>query len=132
VKILIVEDDADVRLIMSRALSRDGHTVSQAFNAPAAIRVLEKESFDLVLLDIVLDPEDRAAPTGWAVAAFMQADRRLRTVPVIVISALEPDDIREGATTYANVLVNAVMLLGKPLDLTVLLSAIDRIAKVSS
>lgn len=128
-RILIVEDDADVRLILNRALSREGHEVMLAFNATAAIRLLDSWPFDLVLLDIILNPEDRTAPTGWAVAAYMQAEERLQKVPIIVISALEPDAIRDGATSYANVLVSAVMILGKPLDLGGLLTAIDKIAK---
>lgn len=128
-RILIVDDDPDVRLIMTRALRREGHEVMAAFNAPAAIRLLESWPFDLVLLDIILAPEDRTAPTGWAVAAYMQAEEKLRSVPIIVISGLEPEAIREGALSYANVLVSAVMIIGKPLDLSGLLAAIQKISK---
>lgn len=128
-RILVVEDNADARLIMTRALTREGHVVSSAFTAPSAINLLASEDFDLVLLDIILD-ENRTAPNGWAVAAFMQSHRELRKVPIIVISALEPEAIRAGAESYTNVLVSAVMILGKPLDLDGLLQAIAMLPKL--
>lgn len=128
-RILIVEDNADTRQALQRALTREGHVVTMAFTAPAAINLLASEAlFDLVLLDIILD-ENRTAPTGWAVAGFMQADRQLRKVPIIVISALEPEAVRSGAQSYANVLTSAVMILGKPVDLDDLLGAIVRIGQ---
>ncbi len=53
-KILIVEDDAQVRSAIERVLRRDGHEVAQAFTAEAAMRLLAEEEFDVVLLDIIL------------------------------------------------------------------------------
>lgn len=130
-KILVVEDDAPARNAIRRLLSLEGHETLLAFNAPAAIRLLSDEKgIDVVLLDIMLGgPSDL---TGWSVAAFMQSDERLRRVPILVISGLEPEQIREGATSYANVLTSAILILGKPIDADRLLKAIADLSRRAS
>lgn len=117
-KILIVEDDAQVRTALDRVLRKSGHEVSQAFTAEAAMRLLATESFDVVLLDIVLGNEHSLS--GWTVAGFMQTTQRLRDVRIIIISGLKPDQIRDGARQYANLLETASIIISKPLDFDIL------------
>ncbi len=125
-RVLIVEDNPYARAAMTALLETEGHDVVSAFTAEAAIRLLAGEAFDLVLLDIILD-EDRTAPTGWAVAAFMQSDDRLKDVPLIVVSGLAPEEVRAGAMSYANKLVGASLIFGKPVDGDGLLHAIGQL-----
>ena len=55
-RVLVVEDDADLREVMAGALSGDGHDVVEAADGRAALDALAAQSFDLVLLDVGLGP----------------------------------------------------------------------------
>lgn len=123
--VLIVEDDPSARYAMVKLLEQAGHIVIQAFTADAAMAVLSKsDRIDVVLLDIILG---EGLHTGWSVAAYMQAQPRRKDTPIIVISGLEPDDIREGAQHYANFLARAAMILGKPIDGRMLLDVLEKV-----
>lgn len=122
-RILMVEDDVHVRTAMTRLLRQAGHDVTAAFTATAAISLLAKEPPpDIVLLDILLDGE-----FGWSVAGYMLADDRLKHIPIVIVSALEPEAIRQGAMRYANLLSTASLIIEKPVDGTHLLDVIDRV-----
>src|SRR5690349_66085 len=55
-RVLVVEDDGDLREVMAGALTGDGHVVVEAADGAAALDALADASFDLVLLDIGLGP----------------------------------------------------------------------------
>lgn len=81
-KILIVEDHPTTRLKLSLGLQGQGHTVAEAENGKQALEKLRTDSFDLVLLDIVMPVMD-----GYQVLERMKQDPRLLDTPVIVISS---------------------------------------------
>jgi class 3 adenylate cyclase len=80
--ILVVDDHRTTRLKLSLGLKQQGHTVAEAENGRQALEKLKAESFDLVLLDIMMPELD-----GYQVLEQMKSDSALRDVPVIVISA---------------------------------------------
>ncbi|CDM64504.1 sigma-54-dependent transcriptional regulator [Pyrinomonas methylaliphatogenes] len=51
-KLLVVEDEANLRLVLQKELERMGHEVHTAADGEAALRALEEESFDVLLCDI--------------------------------------------------------------------------------
>jgi DNA-binding response OmpR family regulator len=53
-RILVVEDDLDTRVMLVHRLQHAGYRVSQAANGKEALEVLERETFDVVLTDIVM------------------------------------------------------------------------------
>ena len=81
-KILVVDDHRTIRLKLSLGLQQQGHTVVEAENGVHALEKLRIDSFDLVLLDIVMPEMD-----GYQVLEEMKKDPKLFDVPVIVISA---------------------------------------------
>jgi class 3 adenylate cyclase len=90
--ILVVDDFLPNRLKLSLGLKQQGHTVAQAEGGRQALEMLETESFDLVLLDILMPEMD-----GYEVLRQMKNNSALRNVPVIVISSHdEPESIVEG------------------------------------
>jgi CheY-like chemotaxis protein len=119
-RILLVEDDRASRAALREVLEDAGYEVVWAATAVAAIRSVAIEHPDLVLLDVLLGPDPL---TGLDVARFMAADRRLRAIPVIVTSALTPEQIRARANANALEGLRA-MTMEKPLDLPVLLAEI--------
>jgi CheY-like chemotaxis protein len=98
--VLVVDDDAVNRLLLSRALERDGHQVRAVANGLEALQALRDGLFDCVLLDVLMPEMD-----GYQVLGHIRSDPRLRRTPVIMISALEDTEsvvrcIEMGADDY--------------------------------
>jgi adenylate cyclase len=108
--VLVVDDDSVNRLLLSRSLEREGHRFAIAADGRRALEMLRAESFDVVLLDVVMPEID-----GFEVLAQMQADGELRHIPVIMVSALEDIEsvvrgIELGAEDYLPKPFNPVLL----------------------
>lgn len=82
--ILIVDDDMLNRLVLSTNLQEQGYATQMVENGREALEMLARESFDLVLLDIIMPELD-----GYQVLEYMKNDSKLRDISVIVISALD-------------------------------------------
>ena len=80
--ILVVDDHKTNRLKLSLSVKKQGHTSDVAENGREALEMLRSQSFDLVLLDIIMPEMD-----GYQVLREMKKDTLLRDIPVIVISA---------------------------------------------
>jgi two-component system NtrC family sensor kinase len=111
-RLLVVDDSADNRDILRRHLEKQGYGVTTAPDGGKCLELLRSGNFDLVLLDVLMPVLD-----GFEVLKQMKADAALRTMPVVMISALDESNsvvrcIQMGAEDY----------LTKPFD-PVLLSA---------
>jgi adenylate cyclase len=108
--VLVVDDDSVNRLLLSRSLEQEGHWATTAEDGRRALELLRAQSFDVVLLDVLMPEVD-----GFEVLAQMQADAELRRIPVIMISALEDIEsvvrgIELGAEDYLPKPFNPVLL----------------------
>ncbi len=61
-RILLIEDDVDFRWMLAEMLKREGYAVSTADNGEEGVKLLEEESFDLVITDIIM-PEKEGLET---------------------------------------------------------------------
>lgn len=98
--ILVVDDNAANREMLSRRLTRVGHRVQVVSSGAEALALLHRHPIDLVLLDVLM-PE----MSGYEVLQRLTADDRLREIPVLMISALDEMDsvvrcIELGAEDY--------------------------------
>jgi two-component system response regulator CpxR len=85
-RVLLVEDDLDVRDTLQDLLESEGLDVIPAANGKQAIDFLtlnDPPGADLVILDLMMP-----LVSGWQVLEVLTADRTLRRIPVIVLSAL--------------------------------------------
>jgi DNA-binding response OmpR family regulator len=107
-KLLVVDDDQAVARIVARYLEQDGHTVDLAANGQAALDLLCKRRFDLIVLDVLLPDTTglavcqalRASAGSAADAARWQTEAR---IPVLMLSALGlTDDIVDGLRSGAD------------------------------
>ena len=108
--ILVVDDNRLNRMRLAHSLQQEGHSAAMAEDGRQALAMLAEQTFDVVLLDLVMPELD-----GFQVLEHMKRDSRLRDLPVIVISALDDMDsilrcIEMGATDY----------LPKPFDVALL------------
>lgn len=79
-KILVVEDELEIRQLLSSYLRNEDFSVSEAEDGVAAIELFDKEKFDLVILDILIPKID-----GYGVCELVKSKS---DVPVIFLSAL--------------------------------------------
>ena len=86
-RILVVDDNAANRDLLSRRLQREGYRVTSAAGGAAALTLIAAEDFDLVLLDLMMP-----GMSGFEVLSRLKADESTRHLPVIMISALDELD----------------------------------------
>jgi class 3 adenylate cyclase len=108
--ILVVDDAATNRMLLGRMLEALGHEVLVAANGREALASMRSREPDLVLLDVLMPEMD-----GFTTLEQIKADRALRDVPVIMISALEDLDsvvrcIELGAEDYLHKPFDPVLL----------------------
>jgi DNA-binding response OmpR family regulator len=84
-KILVAEDELSMREIVVEKLQSAGFDVAQAENGAIAIKMLEKEKPDLVLLDLMMPEVD-----GFGVLEFIRSNKKsaISKVPVIILTNL--------------------------------------------
>jgi len=108
--LLVVDDDAGNRDMLARRLRRQGYAVATAAGGEAALELLNKHSFDLVLLDMLMP-----GINGYEVLKRMKSHPSLRHIPVLMISALDEINdivrcIEIGAEDYLSKPFNPVFL----------------------
>ena len=108
--ILIVDDNASNRDVLERRLVREGHQVTTAANGASALELVVGQTFDLILLDLIM-PE----MSGFEVLRRLKAAEHTSHIPVIVISALDELDsvvrcIEAGAEDYLTKPFNPILL----------------------
>ena len=108
--ILIVDDNQTNRNLLQDLVVTLGHVPYVADNGLTALAHMNKHLPDIVLLDILMPKMD-----GFEVLARMKADKRLRHIPVIMISAIDEIDsivrcIEKGADDYLTKPFNPILL----------------------
>ena len=117
-RILVVDDELDIRMVLEEILRGQGFEVFTAGNGQEALNKLDKESYDLMVLDIMMPVMD-----GHEVMEKLPVEIREK-MPVIMLTAKSTDDdvmdgYKKGADYYLvkpfdNVtLVNAILYLLK-------------------
>ncbi|MET0543347.1 MAG: SpoIIE family protein phosphatase [Variovorax sp.] len=86
-RMLVVDDNEMNRDVLSRRLQRNGHAVEAVEDGEHALARLRDQSFDLILLDVMMPGID-----GYEVLGRLKAQPATRHIPVIMISALGETD----------------------------------------
>ena len=81
-RVLVVEDEPDIRDLLAFHLERDGYQVTRATTGPEALRQLRAAPPDLVILNLMLPELD-----GLEVCRRLRADPATATLPVIMLTA---------------------------------------------
>jgi twitching motility two-component system response regulator PilH len=82
-KVLIVDDDPDVRLFSITVLEENGYNPIEATNGEEGMQIIRKEQPDLVILDVLMPRE-----SGIRLYRQMKSDNKLGKIPVIILSGI--------------------------------------------
>jgi DNA-binding response OmpR family regulator len=118
-RILIVDDEASIRLICRINLAASGWMCDEADNGEEAVERIRSERPDVVLLDVMMPIRD-----GWMVAEDIAGDPTISDLPIIFLTARAEERDRERAHS-----LGAVGYLTKPLNPVGLSAAINEILR---
>lgn len=91
-KILIAEDDQDIRELISLTLQFSGFEVGSAGDGVQALEMAQQEPYDLIILDVRMP-----RMTGYEVCRRLRESASLRDIPVVFLSAKgQEQEIQEG------------------------------------
>jgi putative nucleotidyltransferase with HDIG domain len=97
-RVLVVDDEESVRIMIGATLERQGHDVQFASSGREAVEMLERNTFDLVLTDIVMQE-------GNGIVLLERIRAQQPHLPVVMVSAIHDigvaiDSMRRGAYDY--------------------------------
>ena len=113
-RVLVVDDDPDIRDLLVSVLKDDGYEAQAARNGREALDLLERWPADVVVLDLMMPVMD-----GWTFAERLH-EKQL-TIPIVVLSAAT--DVKRHAER-----LGAADVVAKPFDIDTLLPRIARLA----
>jgi DNA-binding response OmpR family regulator len=113
-RVLVVDDDPDIRELLFTALEDEGFEVVPAGNGQEALAIIKTFRPDVIILDLMMPVMD-----GWQFARELRA--RDEDIPLVLLSAAR--DLK----THAKAL-SAADIIEKPFDLAELLPKIARVA----
>lgn len=106
-RILVVDDSPTDQQAMRRPLESSGYQVVSAANGVEARQMLERDTFDVILLDVIM-PEQN----GFQLCRELRRDSRFEKMPIIMVTSKDqPADrfwgMKQGATEYITKPFNA-------------------------
>ena len=118
-KILIVDDEPQILLLLEARLKANGYEVLSAEDGFAGLELAKKEKPDLVILDLMLPKMD-----GFKICGLLKRDSRYSKIPVILFTAkAQETDIQMGTEVGADAYVT------KPFEPRLLLGKIQELLK---
>jgi DNA-binding response OmpR family regulator len=119
-KILWVEDDRLLSTILSKKITASGYTLLKANQGDDAFKILEKDTPDLIMLDIMLP-----GMTGLEVLQKIKMDTKFKNIPVIMLSNTNKQSYIENA----KMLGANKFLVKTAVSLDEIIAEVDRLAK---
>ncbi len=117
--VLVAEDDADLRGVLTASLTRNGHRVLQARDGAEALAAIEREPVDLLVLDLMMPNID-----GYEVLARLRSNDRDARIPVIVVSGAD-----RSSSELRSLRLGANVYLTKPIEAAGLAEEVTRLLK---
>ncbi len=114
--VLIIDDDAAARNLLTRILAKEGFRVIEAASGEIGLRLAAEHKPDAITLDVVMPGMD-----GWAVLSALKTDPALAGIPVIMLTIMDEQ--------HLGYMLGASEYLTKPINRRRLASAIQKHAK---
>lgn len=114
-RVLVVDDEPAAAELFGMMLEREGYAVEVVHGTGAAIKAIQREKPDLLLLDVMMP-----GLSGLELCGYVRRDPDLREMPIVLISAKgQPEDVQAGLEAGATV------YLAKPVSKSELLASIQ-------
>jgi DNA-binding response OmpR family regulator len=113
-RILVIDDDDDLRAMVQRALARRGHVISEARNGKEAVNILTSDPPNLVICDLIMPDQDGVETILWL-------RRKYPALRILAISGLEPAHLRMAEK------LGAAATLAKPFSIHDLEASVERL-----
>ena len=99
-RILVVDDDPDLRALANHALSQDGHIISEAASGQEALALIDRQVPDLLVLDLLMPIQG-----GLEILKILRSKPATATLPIVVLTSMDDEDntrsgFELGATDY--------------------------------
>ncbi|MFH1258996.1 MAG: response regulator [Elusimicrobiota bacterium] len=120
-KILVVDDEEYLVILLKDNLEFDGFTVYEAYNGEEALQRTYERKPDLIVLDIGMPKLD-----GWEVCRRLKENPATSHIPIIILSALTQDEDMEKGRR-----LGAIRYFKKPCDPVYIINAVKEILKVT-
>jgi CheY-like chemotaxis protein len=118
-KVLVVDDEPAIRLLLQAILAQEGHDVDTAADGVEALATVERELPDVVLLDLAMPHMD-----GWHFLEELRSRGLRSRVRVIIVSATtDPDSMARGQAEGIH------ERIAKPFDATAIVKAVEAMAQ---
>ena len=116
-QILLIEDEDNVRQMVSRLLTKNSYDVKEAVDGLDGLRVLENQIPDLIIVDVMMPNLD-----GMTFIRALKTRRETQTIPIIFLTAKgDPRSMIEGIN------VGAKFYVTKPFQMEDLLSKVKKV-----
>jgi CheY-like chemotaxis protein len=116
-RILVVDDEEDTLSLLRTILQISGFDPITTLNSVEAISLAEVQDPEVILLDVMMPRLD-----GFTLCKMIRQNNRTTTLPVIFVTAYESLDLEE-----RRVEAGADMIIRKPIDIDVLIKAIETV-----
>lgn len=116
-KILIVDDEPDVLILLGERLLKAGYDVIKASSGKEAIELTAKKLPNLIILDIAMPVMD-----GSEVASILRSDPKTKDIPILFLTCL----FTKHEEKVCGHLLGQNFFVAKPYDVTELLAEIDK------
>ncbi|HEY0078860.1 MAG TPA: response regulator [Pyrinomonadaceae bacterium] len=116
-KVLLVEDFEDTRQMMRQFLELGGCRVLEAANGREAIEVAERESPELILMDLNMPVLD-----GFTATVRIRENERLSRVPIVALTAFDTTEFRAAAKA-----IGCNEYVSKPIDFAELMTLLENL-----
>ena len=118
-RVLVVDDEEDVRNLVKVILEAEGYSVDVASNGEDAQKKMKKKYFDLLIVDVVMPKSD-----GLELCRKIRRDKKLHDTPVIIFSVLG-----KGIRTMLTEDEKADDYLDKPFETKMLVEKVNKLIK---
>lgn len=113
-KVLVIDDEKEILVLLKVRLERAGYAVSLASDGRTGVRQAEEEAPDVILLDLMMPEMD-----GFQVCKQLKMTQRTAQIPVVALTALGEEESAKKALKLG---IKAYIV--KPFDSEMLLSAL--------
>ena len=116
-KILLVEDDENIRMVLSLLLQNEAYEVIEACDGTEAIKKIYEARPDIIVCDLMMPKLD-----GYGVVRHLRADQQFKKLPILMLTAAQTEE-----NEIKLLDIGADDFVGKTSDPKVLISRISRL-----